>query len=55
MRGIKTKTALFTMRLSYSGRTVHRGPLWQGQEAFLEAQVRAFARTQRRAVRADPL
>lgn len=55
MQGIKTKTALSTMRLSYLGRTVHRAPLSQGQEAFLEAHVHAFARTRRRAVRADPL
>ena len=42
--GIKTKTALFTMRLSYSGRAVHRASLSQGQEAFLEAHVHAFGR-----------
>src|SRR5215813_8754339 len=44
LRGIKTKTALFTMRLSYSGRAVHRASLSQGQEAFLEADVYAFGR-----------
>jgi transposase len=42
--GVKTKTALFTMRLSYSGRAVHRASLSQGQEAFLEAHVYAFGR-----------
>jgi transposase len=42
--GVKTKTALFTMRLSYSGRAVHRAFLTQGQEAFLEAHVYAFER-----------
>src|SRR6476619_4179647 len=42
--GIKTKTALFTMRLSYSGRAVHRASLSQGQEAFLESHVDAFER-----------
>jgi transposase len=42
--GLKTKTALFTMRLSYSGRAVHRASLSQGQEAFLEAHVHAFER-----------
>jgi transposase len=42
LAGIKTKTALFTMRLSYSGRAVHRASLSQGQEAFLEAHVHAF-------------
>ena len=44
LQGLKTKTALFTMRLSYSGRAVHRASLSQGQEAFLEAHVHAFDR-----------
>src|SRR6478735_12638999 len=44
LRGVKTKTALFTMRLSYSGRPVHRASLSQGQEAFLESHVYAFER-----------
>ena len=44
LRGVKTKTALFTMRLSYSGRAAHRASLSQGQEAFLEAHAYAFAR-----------
>ena len=44
LRGVKTKTALFTMRLSYSGRAAHRAALSQGQEAFLEAHVYAFGR-----------
>jgi transposase len=44
LRGVKTKTALFTMRLSYSGRAAHRASLSQGQEAFLEAHVYAFER-----------
>jgi len=44
LQGVKTKTALFTMRLSYSGRAAHRVPLSQGQEAFLEAHVHAFGR-----------
>ena len=44
LRGIKTKTALFTMRLSYSGRAAHRASLSQGQEAFLESHVYAFER-----------
>lgn len=47
LAGIKTKTALFTMRLSYSGRSVHRASLSQGQEAFLEAP-RACVRAARR-------
>jgi transposase len=44
LRGVKTKTALFTMRLSYSGRAAHRASLSQGQEAFLESHVDAFGR-----------
>ena len=44
LRGMKTKTALFTMRLSYSGRAMHRASLSQGQEAFLEGHVYAFDR-----------
>jgi transposase len=44
LRGIKTKTALFTMRLSFSGRAAHRASLSQGQEAFLESHVYAFER-----------
>jgi transposase len=42
--GVKTKTALFTMRLSYSGRAAHRAYLTQGQEAFLEGHVHGFER-----------
>jgi transposase len=44
LRGVKTKTALFTMRLSYSARAAHRASLSQGQEAFLEGHVHAFDR-----------
>jgi transposase len=44
LRGVKTKTALFTMRLSFSGRAAHRASLSQGQEAFLESHVYAFGR-----------
>jgi transposase len=44
LRGVKTKTALFTMRLSYSGRAAHRVSLSQGQEAFLEGHVYALER-----------
>ena len=44
LRGVKTKTALFTMRLSFSGRAAHRASLSQGQEAFLEGHVDAFER-----------
>jgi transposase len=42
LAGVKTKTALFTMRLSYSGRAAHRAFLTQGQEAFLEGHVYGF-------------
>jgi hypothetical protein len=42
LRGVKTKTQLFTLRLSHSGRAVHRAFLTQGQEAFLEGHVWAF-------------
>jgi transposase len=44
LAGVKTKTALFTMRLSFSGRAAHRVSLSQGQEAFLESHVYAFER-----------
>ena len=40
--GVKTKVFLFTMRLSYSGKAVHRAFATQGQEAFLEGHVHAF-------------
>jgi transposase len=43
-RGVKAKTALFTMRLSFSGRAAHRASLSQGQEAFVESHVYAFDR-----------
>lgn len=42
MRGVKTKTNLFTLRLSASGKAVHRGFGTQGQEAFLEGHEYAF-------------
>ena len=44
LRGVKTKTALFTMRLSYSGRAAHIAFLTQGQEAFLEGHVYSLER-----------
>ncbi len=44
LAGVKTKTALFTMRLSFSGRSAHRAFATQGQEAFLEGHVYGFAR-----------
>lgn len=42
LAGVKTKVFLFTMRLSHSGRAVHRAFATQGQEAFLEGHVHAF-------------
>ncbi len=44
LAGVKTKTALFTMRSSYSARAAHRAFLTQGQEAFLEGHVYGFER-----------
>lgn len=44
LKGIRTKVFLFTLRLSYSGRAVHRVFASQGQEAFLEGHVCAFER-----------
>ena len=44
LAGIKTKTTLYTMRLSYSGRAAHRASITAGQEAFLEGHEYAFAR-----------
>ena len=44
LSGVKTKTALFTMRLSYSGRAAHQAFLTQGQEAFLEGHVYSLER-----------
>jgi len=42
LKGIRTKVFLFTLRLSFSGRAVHRVFASQGQEAFLEGHVYAF-------------
>jgi transposase len=42
--GVKTKVFLFTFRLSYSGRAVHRAYASQCQESFLDGHVHAFAR-----------
>jgi hypothetical protein len=44
LRGVKTKTFLFTLRLSFSARAAHRAFLTQGQEAFLEGHVYGFER-----------
>lgn len=43
LAGVKTKVFLFTLRLSYSGRAVHRAFTSQCQEAFLEGHVHAFS------------
>lgn len=42
LRGERTKLHLFTFRLSFSGRAVHRAFGTQSQEAFLEGHVHAF-------------
>lgn len=42
LAGVKTKVFLFTFRLSYSGKAVHRIYATQGQEAFLEGHIAAF-------------
>jgi transposase len=42
-RGVPRKCFLFTFRLSYSGKAVHRVFASCGQEAFLEGHVHAFA------------
>lgn len=40
--GVKTKCFLFTFRLSYSGKAIHRVYASQGQEAFIEGHLEAF-------------
>ena len=42
LNGQMTKCFLFTLRMSHSGRAVHRVFASQGQEAFLEGHVAAF-------------
>ena len=42
LAGVRTKLALFTLRLSFSGRAVHRVYATQAQEAFLDGHVVAF-------------
>jgi transposase len=42
LAGVRTKVFLFTLRLSYSGKAVHRAFATQAQEAFLEGHVYAF-------------
>ncbi len=42
LAGVRTKVFLFTLRLSFSGRAVHRAYATQGQEAFLEGHQVAF-------------
>lgn len=42
LAGVRTKCFLFTMRLSFSGKAVHRAYSTQGQEAFLEGHQEAF-------------
>jgi len=47
---VKVKTALFTMRLSFSGRAAHRASLSQGQVVAVEARKAA----QRRGIESPP-
>ena len=42
LAGVRTKVFLFTMRLSFSGKAVHRAYATQAQEAFLEGHRVAF-------------
>lgn len=42
LAGVKTRVFLFTFRLSFSGKAVHRAFATQSQEAFLEGHVAAF-------------
>ncbi len=42
LAGVRTKCFLFTLRLSFSGKSVHRAYSTQGQEAFLEGHEAAF-------------
>lgn len=42
LAGELTKCFLFTLRLSYSGKAVHRVFASQGQEAFIEGHLAAF-------------
>ena len=42
LAGVKTKVFLFTLRLSFSGKAVHRAYATQAQEAFLEGHRYAF-------------
>jgi len=42
LAGVRTKVFLFTLRLSASGKAVHRAYGTQGQEAFLEGHLEAF-------------
>jgi transposase len=43
LAGERTKTFLFTLRLSFSGKAVHRVFATQGQEAFLEGHLHAWS------------
>lgn len=42
LRGELVKCTLFSLRLSYSGKAVHRMSLSAGQEAFFEGHAHAF-------------
>ncbi|MGC0367240.1 hypothetical protein ABH922_005292 [Rhodococcus sp. 27YEA15] len=42
LAGVKTKCHMFTFRLSYSGKAVHRVYSTRGQETFFEGHIAAF-------------
>lgn len=42
LAGVLTKCRLFTLRMSYSGKAIHRVFASQGQEAFLQGHLEAF-------------
>lgn len=42
LAGVPTKVYLFALRMSYSGKAVHRVFASQGQEAFIEGHLHAF-------------
>lgn len=53
--GVSTKVFLFSLRLSFSGKAVHKIFASCGQEAFLEGHVHALQVAGRRAAREGPL
>ena len=45
LNGVKTKCHMFVLRLSHSGKAIHRIYPTQAQEAFLEGHIEAFNET----------